>query len=51
MKFKSQLEDSVCGRDICHAVFRENAEKRHKHFKARRRSNVTYSLKENVYQP
>ncbi len=34
MKFKSQLEDPVCGSDVCHAVFGKNAEKRHKHFKA-----------------
>jgi len=34
MKFKSQLEDPVCSSDICHAVFRKNAENRHKHFKA-----------------
>jgi hypothetical protein len=34
MKFKSQLEDLVCGNDVCHSVFGKNAEKRHKHFKA-----------------
>jgi hypothetical protein len=35
MKIKSQLEDPVCGRDICHAVFRKKCrKKRHKHFKA-----------------
>jgi len=34
MRFKSQLEDPVCGSDICHAVFGKNTEKRHKYFKA-----------------
>jgi hypothetical protein len=33
MKFKSQLEDLVHHSNVCHAVFGENAEKRHKHFK------------------
>jgi len=28
MKFKSQVEDPVCGSDICHAAFGTNAEKK-----------------------
>jgi hypothetical protein len=34
MKFKSQVEDPINGSDLCHMIFRKNAEKRHKHFKA-----------------